>query len=234
MRHLYASSSEPGMSFLIDKAKLFERRRCNHLPEDYPVPLSTAACLASVVDPKDAKSNKHRYVVASQDLETRKNMRSVKGVPLVYINRSVMIMEPMAGTSADVREREEKSKFRDGLRRGAGREIGEKRKRDDEDGEEGVLKKKKTGKGPKGPNPLAVKKAKKKPEGEGSRVPEKKDKSKVEHLDAAVAESTLDGASEPGLKRKRRRKHKAGGAEGDAAEVAEKSVDDQAAAEPKD
>src|SRR3954470_7679261 len=114
MRHLYAASSEPGVSFVIDKAKMFERRRCGHLPDDYPEPLSARDCIKSVVDGKGNGTNKHRYVVASQDLEVRKSMRAVQGVPLVYINRSVMIMEPMAGTSAEVREREEKSKFRQG------------------------------------------------------------------------------------------------------------------------
>merc|ERR1711964_590105 len=28
MRHLYAAASEPGVSYLIDKAKTYERRRC--------------------------------------------------------------------------------------------------------------------------------------------------------------------------------------------------------------
>merc|ERR1711977_569172 len=96
MRHLYAAASEPGVSYLIDKAKTYERRRCGHRPEDYPEPLSTQECLASVVDPKGNKTNKNRYVVASQELEVRKHMRGILGVPLVYINRSVMIMEPMA------------------------------------------------------------------------------------------------------------------------------------------
>jgi len=60
MRHLYAAVSEPGVSFLIDKAKLFERRRCDHRPEEYQEPLNTRECLASVVDPKGGKTNKYR------------------------------------------------------------------------------------------------------------------------------------------------------------------------------
>jgi U3 small nucleolar RNA-associated protein 23 len=132
MRHLYAAAKEPGVSYLVDKAKTYERRRCNHLPEDYPEPLSTKECLASVVDPKNNNTNKHRYVVASQELDVRKHMRGVSGVPLVYINRSVMIMEPMADVTTSTRDREEKSKFRDGLKRGNG---SLKRKRDDGEGE---------------------------------------------------------------------------------------------------
>jgi len=113
MRHLYAASSEPGVSYLIDKAKTYERRRCGHLPEDYPEPLSARDCIKAVVDGKNNGTNKHRYVVASQDIEVRKAMRAIQGVPLVYINRSVMIMEPMAETSTETRDREKKGRNSD-------------------------------------------------------------------------------------------------------------------------
>lgn len=88
MRHLYAQNKEPGVAKVIDKAKDYERRRCGHHPEQFPEPCSTLECLGSVVGPK----NKHRYVVASQDPEVRAKMRGIPGVPLVYINRSVMIV----------------------------------------------------------------------------------------------------------------------------------------------
>ena len=39
----------------------------------------------------------------------------------MYINRSVMIMEPMAGATSGNREREERGKFRAGLKRGTPR-----------------------------------------------------------------------------------------------------------------
>jgi U3 small nucleolar RNA-associated protein 23 len=202
MRHLYASAKEPGVSYLIDKAKTYERRRCNHLPEDYPEPLSTKECLSSVVDPKGSGTNKHRYCVASQDLETRKFMRGVLGVPLVYISRSVMIMEPMAEKTVGNREREERGKFRDGLKRGSG---ALKRKRE-EGAEDGETQKKKAIKGPKGPNPLAVKKSKKKAEGEGiTSVPSKE--SERNEVGGESITMQIEGA-EGGAKRKRRRKHK--------------------------
>lgn len=225
MRHLYAASSEPGVSYLIDKAKLFERRRCNHLPEDYPEPLSAVECLSSVVDPKGSKRNPHRYVVASQELEVRKAMRSVMGVPLVYINRSVMIMEPMAEATTANRDRDEKSKFRDGLKGGRGSgSQGMKRKRgDDETGsagaEDGVAKKKKVhGKGPKGPNPLAVKKSKKVVEGEGVTVAAKKTP-KDAQSDGGPDASMAEGGAETDVKKKRRRKHKPGPSDGEVAPV---------------
>lgn len=200
MRHLYACSSEPGVSYLIDKAKTYERRRCGHLPADYPEPLTSQECITSVVDPKGSKHNKHRYVIASQDLETRKAMRAILGVPLVYINRSVMIMEPMAGATVENREREERGKFRVGLKRGSG-SLKRKREDDgDEEGEEAKEKKKKVAQGPKGPNPLAVKKSKKQAGGEGEASTSKSEKDSAANAEGEQPEA--------GAKRKRKRKHK--------------------------
>lgn len=88
MRHLYAQNKDGSLERVIDKAKGLERRRCGHHPEQYPEPLSTAECLASVV----GATNKHRYVVASQEYEVRALFRQIPGVPLVYISRSVMIV----------------------------------------------------------------------------------------------------------------------------------------------
>lgn len=88
MRHLYAQNREPGMDRVIETAKTFERRRCGHHPESHPEPCSTIECLGAVVGP----TNKHRYVVASQDGEVRARFRGIAGVPLVYISRSVMIV----------------------------------------------------------------------------------------------------------------------------------------------
>lgn len=225
MRHLYKASvaGEPGISYLIDKAKTYERRRCGHRPEEFPEPLSAMECLASVVDPKGSKRNKNCYVVASQELEVRKSMRSILGVPLVYINRSVMIMEPMAGATALNREKEETIKFRDGLKRGSG---GVKRKREeDADGEgkdasrQEAPPKKKSVKGVKGPNPLAVKKAKKKPEGEESSAAKKA---------SEISDAAEQADGEGGTKRKRKRKSKAKGGEGEGESEAAAAISEAA------
>jgi U3 small nucleolar RNA-associated protein 23 len=225
MRHLYAAAKEPGVSFLIDKAKTYERRRCDHRPEDYPEPLSTKDCLASVVDPKGNKTNKHRYVVASQELEVRKFMRGILGTPLVYINRSVMIMEPMAGATAENREKEERGKFRAGLKRGSG-SLKRKREDGEEDEKPGVqedMPKKKVVKGPKGPNPLAVKKPKKK--SEEAAATEIKVEIKKELGNEVLNAGQPDGSLST-IKRKRKRKHKSGDS-GEAAPAAtEMAVED--------
>jgi U3 small nucleolar RNA-associated protein 23 len=119
------------MKAVIDYAKeTFERRRCGHHPDETDA-LSTLECMSSfIVD--TGKGSRNRYVVASQDDEVRRYMRGVKGVPLIYISRSVMIMEPMASSSAAVVSKEERAKFRSEIKSLA--PAGSKRKRgDDED-----------------------------------------------------------------------------------------------------
>ena len=63
----------------------------------------------------------------------RAYFRSIPGVPLVYINRSVMIMEPMADCSMERRESDELLKFSVGLtdegREAAGAAFGTTRDR---------------------------------------------------------------------------------------------------------
>jgi U3 small nucleolar RNA-associated protein 23 len=210
IRKLYAARTEPGAHEAIDLAKTLERRRCGHHPNEYPEPLSTQECLRSVVDPKDTLQNKHRYVVASQDQEVRKMLRGIRGVPLIYIKRSVMILEPMADESVQVRAKEERSKFRAEIKNTIG-----KRKREDagDDGEKKIdettedqKKKKKKGHGPKGPNPLAVQKAKK-PKTEG-KLSQKEEASEAQ-----------DTPQEGTGKRKRRRRNKTATEDGDGADT---------------
>lgn len=85
----------------VDLAKTFERRKCNHreaIPGD--------DCLTAVIGASHfllkcalyrqatGDSNRHRYVLASQSLDLRTVMRKVSAVPIVHVNRSVMILEP--------------------------------------------------------------------------------------------------------------------------------------------
>ena len=233
IRHLYDAVPEPGQERdkeqWIEVAKQAERRRCGH--HELETPLSELECIKSVLDPKGSGTNKHRYVVATQDRDVRAAMREVAGVPLVYINRSVMVMEPMAGRSAEVREAEEKSKVRAGLKSRRGAEVsGEKRKAtEDDDGDEEMkdegetpsAPKRKKPKGPSGPNPLSMKKSKKEKPQDGGE--EKSQGRKVEDERSAIrkaakqdpqvgekalgAEAAL-GEGTSGNKRTRKRKPK--------------------------
>ncbi|KAL8949931.1 MAG: hypothetical protein Q9222_003998 [Ikaeria aurantiellina] len=230
IRHLYTlavpqSEKDP----LILLAKSFERRRCNH--HELEDPLSTLECFSSVIDPKKSATNRNRYVVASQEEEVRRFCRGIKGVPLVYVKRSVMVLEPMAERTLGVKNGMEREKFRTGLRGKVG-----KRKRDEEqeqyasdtdrdkegtdanhDDKENVGKdepKKKKIRGPKGPNPLSVKKAKREKtagdDDEGDLPPligeERGEKSGTK---TRIIEQ-VDSGQIPVGKRKRKRKHKPG------------------------
>jgi U3 small nucleolar RNA-associated protein 23 len=219
IRHLY--DAEPKDEQLILQAKTYERRRCGH--HELEKPLSSLECLSSCVDPKGTLTNKHRYVVATQDPKTRAFMRRIPGVPLIYISKSVMILEPMASATEDVREREERAKFKAGLKgRRGGAEAGEKRKRDNEDdatreragadqstGDARPQKKKRV-KGAKGPNPLSIRKSKKQAQagtqnGEAAKAkPTRPEEPQHAEDDGAV---NSGGEGEP-AKRKRKRKHK--------------------------
>jgi U3 small nucleolar RNA-associated protein 23 len=216
MRHLYLA--KPKNETLILQAKEYERRRCNH--QDLDEPLSTLECLGEVVDPKNSGTNKNRYIVASNDKRVRAHMRSIAGVPLIYISKSVVLMEPMANATEELREREEKSKFKQGLKGQRKPDQAPKRKREDEEegqsiadgatGEERTNKKKKA-KGPKQPNPLSMKKAKKEPT-----APKKTKSTDTNDAQPAAADDAEAPGESSGRKRKRKPKPKG---EGEAAPV---------------
>lgn len=186
----------------IRLAKTMERRRCGHVD----VPETPTACVLSCVGTR----NKNRYIVATQDVELRRQLRDVPGVPLIYINRSIIILEPPGPATISVQRTREAAKLgvseseavvlgkrkrgtRQGIVEQPGGAINERANRDgdaeisgddgtgsnedDGDGEDetgrtrqgqGIMTdgtaehtiKAKKRKGPSGPNPLSVKKAK--------------------------------------------------------------------------
>lgn len=229
IRHLYTLSvPQSEKDPLILLAKSMERRRCNH--HELENPLSTLECLSSVVDPKKSQTNRNRYVVASQDDEVRRFCRGVKGVPLIYVKRSVMVLEPMAESTIGVKEGIERDKFRTGLRARLGkrrRYSEEEKDADTEDRPEGQTNdvdaqdsneraaKRKKARGPKGPNPLSVKKPKKEKEeilhdsnGNSNLVREKSED--LFESTADIVERVADGTQTSMGKRKRKRKHRPG------------------------
>jgi U3 small nucleolar RNA-associated protein 23 len=222
IRHLYIAT--PKNEALIEQAKTFERRRCNHHTLEQP--LNTYDCLTSVVDPKDLNQNKYNYVVASQDDQVRAKMRSIPGVPLIYIKRSIMIMEPMAGASGDVRAREEKGKLKLGISRTSGRGsvLGKRSREDGEVGGESMENggeaqdeptSRKKSRGPKGPNPLSNKKPKARKASESSKPTTAESKPK-----------RVDDTEGEAANKKRRRKHKSKSDTADTTAVAADDVSD--------
>ncbi|CAE6456463.1 unnamed protein product [Rhizoctonia solani] len=200
----------PSAQHIVDLAKLFERRKCNHREA-----IENEPCIESVV----GELNKHRYVVASQSTDLRNKLRKIPAVPLVHINRSVMVLEPRSeatiraknrSDSANMDVTESEAKMLTSTSAPAPVEPTHKRKI------------------AKAPNPLSMKKKKPKviPEehkkqqaksDSSVRSPEKRKRSLEQTQDnpqkgegIANEEVLLEGG-EGGNKRKRRRKHKASG-----------------------
>lgn len=204
MEALYRSKNEDAIAL----AKRFERRRCGHrdpTQEDKGVK-KPHDCMWDVVVVDN--QNKHRYVVASQKDKLRQRLRRVPAVPLLYVNRSVMIMEPMSSVTERARALIEQGKLVGGLNEVIAASA-KKRKTteegsnsdsnndDDSDNSEDEDDKPnpKKRKGPKQPNPLSIKKKKK-----VTAVPSSK-------LTAA-GEAKQDG--ETTTSKKRRRRHHGG------------------------
>ncbi|GAA5859508.1 hypothetical protein JCM8547_006855 [Rhodosporidiobolus lusitaniae] len=150
----------------VDAAKDFERRKCNHFkarPED--------ECMLSMA----GKDNRNRYVFATQSLDLRIELRKVPSSPIIYIARSVMLLESPSDHTIRQKARMEASKLHvspEELALITGQPLPSTSASADfspSDAEDATavdapsetLKKKQKQRGPKGPNPLSVKKKKK-------------------------------------------------------------------------
>ncbi|KAH7915356.1 Fcf1-domain-containing protein [Hygrophoropsis aurantiaca] len=122
----------------VDLAKSFERRKCNHRE-----PIPGDECLTSVV----GDENKNRYVIATQSQPLRVKLRTIPAVPIVHMNRSVMILEPPSQATLAKKESTEESALHSEVVHSS---------LDSSTTQEQPRKKK----GPKGPNPLSMKKKK--------------------------------------------------------------------------
>ncbi|KAB8233515.1 uncharacterized protein BDW43DRAFT_300353 [Aspergillus alliaceus] len=207
-------------------------RHCTHNEDETPI--DEVECLLSLLSPSaDVKRNKEHYILATADPATpkaaaqdanakkrkrgvdegevalrksrmfRSAARAIPGVPIVYVKRSVMVLEPMSSLSEELRDGYENGKFRAGLNDEA---VNKK-------GGEGA-KTKKGMKKVKGPNPLSVKKPKKRVNESGSSRPAKKrdaEGSRAEDGDERAGDGDGDSAPKP----KRRRRHHNRGARTD-------------------
>ncbi|KAM0746750.1 Fcf1-domain-containing protein, partial [Meredithblackwellia eburnea MCA 4105] len=160
----------------VELAKGFERRKCNHFK-----PRPQDECVTSIVAGTD---NKHRYVVATQSPELRQTLRGIPGVPIIYLSRSVVLLEAPSNATLNRKKQMENAKLHApiselaalksiplpsnstslitaGLPLASSSALPSTGGGEEADGEkvEPALKKRKK-KGPKGPNPLSVKKKK--------------------------------------------------------------------------
>ncbi|KAK5059865.1 hypothetical protein LTR84_009748 [Exophiala bonariae] len=161
--------------------------------------------------------NKQHYILATAEpderevrskgyLDVRERARMIPGVPVVYVKRSVMILEELSGVSERSKNKAEKAKFSDGLLDTRKRKRGEGVDSDESDDEleDLLLAREALAQGPgargqkraKGPNPMSVKKKKVKLTGEGGQP--------------AEGDQTVDGAKKKRTRRGGRGKRKPG------------------------
>lgn len=189
------------------------------------------------LDSPDAK--KRRRAQAAMEERTQKasalrsGARSVPGVPIIYVKRSVMVLEPLSVSSDRVRMGVEKSKFKSGVEAALDIVSGLKRKREDDDADDDhdqddqqPASKNRGLKKAKAPNPLSMKKPKSRvkqnPEHQGE-----KRKSKPKENEGAGNADTADGDGASTVKQKRKRRHKSAknGADGAEASIPNGDVD---------
>lgn len=98
MQALYALGKQAQST--VDMAKQWERRMCNHRDAIDP-----QRCIKECVGDK----NKHRYIVASEQGELRRDLRlGVAGLPMMHFTQAVMVLEPMSPlTKSKIEEKEE-------------------------------------------------------------------------------------------------------------------------------
>lgn len=157
-------------------------------------------------------------------LALRSAARAVPGVPIIYVKRSVMVLEPFSTPSEKVRLGVEKSKFKIGMEAALDVVSGLKRKREDEEEGPSATSKDRHAKKAKAPNPLSMKKPKRrekpKPEEQGKRKDKKQDQEQ-ESRDDGAEDKTADAEGEQSVKKKRKRKHKSAKSGTGAVEVAD-------------
>ncbi|KAF9128653.1 hypothetical protein BGW39_004872 [Mortierella sp. 14UC] len=197
-------------------SKRFEKRRCKH-----QTAVDEAICLSQII----STSNPHNYVVASQSKKLRSQFGKVPGVPLIYINRSNLILEPPSEASTNKCKQIESGKTHASAKElmtlkavkvtGQGKvsidakaakklEERQESKKQRREVQKAKLVKKRLG--PKEPNPLSVKKKKKVAPTPPAAAAEKKQKAEGESAEGA-----------PEKKKRKRRKSKSAGANQDAA-----------------
>lgn len=199
-------------------SKRFEKRRCKHqeaVDEDI--------CLSQII----SNSNPHNYVVASQSKKLRSKFGQIPGVPLLYINRANLILEPPSEASMNKCKQIESGKTHASTKElatlktvkvtgqgkvtldvKAAKKLEEKQesKKQKREVQKAKLLKKRLG--PKEPNPLSIKKKKKvvATPPAAAAATEKKKKAEGESADGT-----------PEKKKRKRRKSKTAGANQEAA-----------------
>jgi U3 small nucleolar RNA-associated protein 23 len=89
---------------LLDNYKNYELKFCSHKNN---TEISGSECIKSII----GEENKLKFAVATQDKQLRRELSKTPGVPLIYINRSVYILEPCSASSMEFLEKKEVEKL---------------------------------------------------------------------------------------------------------------------------
>ncbi|KAF9967278.1 hypothetical protein BGZ70_010155 [Mortierella alpina] len=192
-------------------SKRFEKRRCKHQKA-----VDEHICISEII----ATSNPHNYVVASQSKKLRSRFGQIPGVPLLYINRANLILEPPSQASLSKCKQIESGKTHASTKElmtlktvkitGQGKvsmdpklaqklEEKQEHKKQKREIKKAKLLKKRLG--PKEPNPLSIKKKKKKETPSSS-----SSTSKAETKSKAEGSTTSAGSEGISEKKKRPRR----------------------------
>ncbi|KAJ1642801.1 hypothetical protein J3B02_001779 [Coemansia erecta] len=161
----------------ISVSKTFEKRHCMHKE---PVP--GTQCIEELI----GDSNKNNYCVAAQSNELRAKLRGIAGVPVLHMQRDIVILERMAQAAKETSEKQLKRKL--SVSEAEKKLLRVMKKKSIE--EKLALKKNKPRKlkKAKGPNPLSIKKQ------------TKKQQSKTSESSTPSSTSTSTSKSNPKLK----------------------------------
>ena len=155
----YDRQNDAGAVFV---ARRFEVRRCQHDKGSK----TGSECVRDLI----STNNPHHYCVAGQDLELRKELRKIAGVPLIFILRDTVVMEAPTDKTIEITRKIENKKLKkvdlDIIKKVTDKMISSLSKANDHDTEsldinKSKLKKKKKQSKEKNPNPLSCKKPKK-------------------------------------------------------------------------
>ncbi|PVZ96745.1 hypothetical protein BB558_007334 [Smittium angustum] len=127
-------------------SRKYERRRCTH---NKPVP--GIQCIEEII----GEENKFNYCIGVQDNDLRKKLRKIEGIPIVHVNRSVLILEPPSDLT--------KAKYKELENGKMGISVEEAKRLETINPKEKKVTVPKRKKKIKGPNPLSVKKKSIKP-----------------------------------------------------------------------
>ncbi|ORX40892.1 Fcf1-domain-containing protein [Kockovaella imperatae] len=184
---------------LVDIAKTFERRKCNHREVIEP-----DECLKDVI----GQTNKHRYVLAAQSVKLRTSLSTIPGLPMIHFNpRGVLVQSPPSRATLKYKDAMEEERRTEGARVLDGIVDGDNvlGAAQIDGGQRAVAGPSSSGQPRrnriKGPNPLSVKKKKRK-------APDDQAETATKRKSSEPRDVQVEGSDDVRKKKKRKRRGK--------------------------